>query len=380
MPLALHAQTSTMPLDSNAFAAVLTCDAGSDFYTTFGHTAIRICDTAHQIDVVYNYGTFDFNTKHFYWKFACGNLNYCLSRTSFANFLREYDYEGRAVWQQRLRLTPQEVNNLFLMLEMNYEPQYRYYRYDFFKDNCATRVRDMISACLVHRDGFVEHEVADAMTYRQLLRSYTDNSVSGKWWQTGIDVLIGARCDRPCNSMEYMFLPMDLMRQLDTTHFAVADSAVTLADRYTTLLAGSETMEESSLIQFSPLLFFVIFLVVVIIISFAASMYGWRLTWLDATMFGILGILSLFIIFFWAFSAYACTKWNFNILWASPLFLYMAFRPNSSPLWMYITQFVLLVVSLIGAFWIQSLPVAAYLLIPAVGLRLFSKIINYSKS
>ena len=143
-----HAQQLELRLDSTAYAAVLTCGPGDDFYTTFGHSAIRICDSASGLDIVYNYGTFDFNTSNFYWKFACGNLQYCLSRTSFSHFMQEYIHEGRAVCQQRLKLSNQELNNLFVALENNYLPQFRYYTYDFFRDNCATRVRDMVNYSL----------------------------------------------------------------------------------------------------------------------------------------------------------------------------------------------------------------------------------------
>ena len=122
--LLLHVQFSIMgaaraqalPLGETAVASVLTCGAGDDFYTTFGHTALRITDTAAGIDNVYNYGTFDFDTPHFYWKFMRGQLDYMLGRTTFRRFVRSYRAEGRAVWEQRLLLTPQEVNNLYLMV------------------------------------------------------------------------------------------------------------------------------------------------------------------------------------------------------------------------------------------------------------------------
>ena len=124
----LHAQVVETPphLSDSAFASILTCGPGEEFYTAFGHSALRICDSTQAIDLVYNYGTFDFNTPHFYWTFARGDLNYCLSRSHFAAFLYEYAYEGRSVWEQQLRLTPQEVNNLFIMMENNYLPEYRY--------------------------------------------------------------------------------------------------------------------------------------------------------------------------------------------------------------------------------------------------------------
>ena len=107
------------PLSDSAYASVLTCGAGDEFYTAFGHSAIRICDSARGVDLVYNYGTFDFDAPHFYWSFARGKLNYCLSRSSFADFVAEYYFEGRAVWEQRLRSLLDAMLTLFYRPEGN---------------------------------------------------------------------------------------------------------------------------------------------------------------------------------------------------------------------------------------------------------------------
>ena len=170
-------------LSDSAFASILTCGAGDEFYTTFGHSAIRVCDPTTGLDLVYNYGTFDFDIPHFYWTFARGKLNYCLSRTSFDNFMAEYAFEGRAVWEQRLRLSQQELNNLLLMLETNYLPEYRYYMYDFFRDNCATRVRDMVRDCLCHRTLSPECIADTNLSYRNLLYRSTEGTLL--WWRLG---------------------------------------------------------------------------------------------------------------------------------------------------------------------------------------------------
>ena len=86
------AAAAQQELSVYATASVLTCGPGNDFYTTFGHTAIRITDPELGIDYVYNYGTFDFNTPNFYWKFMRGQLDYKLARTSFERFIEEYRF------------------------------------------------------------------------------------------------------------------------------------------------------------------------------------------------------------------------------------------------------------------------------------------------
>ena len=193
-----------MPLSETARASIITCGPGDDFYTTFGHTALRIEDTAQGIDLVYNYGTFDFDTPHFYWKFMRGRLDYRLGRSSFAEFMAEYRYYGRAVWEQGLNYTPQEVSNLFLLLERNYLPEYRYYRYDFFRDNCATRPRDMVYlACGKQEVESGKWKVESGMSYRDYLHS----AMRGKleWWAMGVDLLLGLPADHNCTADEAMF-------------------------------------------------------------------------------------------------------------------------------------------------------------------------------
>ena len=202
----IHAQS---PLSDSATAYVLTCGPGNDFYTTFGHSAIRISDPTRGIDQVYNYGTFDFDTPHFYWKFMRGQLDYQLGRTTFGHFLAEYASEGRFVSQQRLHFDARQTANLYILLEQNYQPEYRYYRYDFFRDNCATRVRDMVEAangkCKIEYGGdWKDH------SYRYWLHQATAGGRL-EWWMLGVDFLLGLSADHVCDISESMFYPMAMM-------------------------------------------------------------------------------------------------------------------------------------------------------------------------
>ena len=184
-----NAQTT---LSDSAFASLITCGPGNDYYLAFGHTSIRVCDPASGIDRVYNYGTFDFDTPNLYWNFVRGYLNYCVSACSYRNFVLSYQYEGRSLVEQRLRLTPDECRRLFDALEDNCLPDKRFYLYDFFRDNCATRARDMIVNALDNPSLFVNRTTDTNRTYRQMIYPYT---VRLKWWQFGVDMLLGMRCD-----------------------------------------------------------------------------------------------------------------------------------------------------------------------------------------
>ncbi len=328
------------PLSDSAFASVLTCGAGDEFYTSFGHTAIRVCDTARGLDMVYNYGTFDFDTPHFYWTFARGKLNYCLSRSSFEDFMLEYRYEGRAVWEQRLRLSEQEVNNLYLMLETNYLPEYRYYMYDFFRDNCATRVRDMVRDCLCHDRLSPECRRDTNLSYRNILYQSTEGTLL--WWRLAIDMALGVRCDQRCSNYEYMFSPLKMMEQFDT--LTRVGSGEPVAEHAVTLLQETRQQPSRSL---SPTLVFWVLFVMVLCLTLMEWRKGWSLGWMDRVLFIVVSLLSLLALFLWFCTDHYCTKINLNVLWASPLFIYFAIMLRRSNRWVVVAQLVMLLAAMV---------------------------------
>ena len=142
---------SKAQLSPSAQVSIITCAPGDELYSIFGHSAIRVNDSINQIDLVFNYGTFDFDTPNFYLKFMRGKLNYMLSMAPYDRFLFEYVYYKRSVWEQVLDLSEVEKNNLFQALIINAEPEHRNYHYHFFFDNCATRIRDMAAGYEIGR-------------------------------------------------------------------------------------------------------------------------------------------------------------------------------------------------------------------------------------
>lgn len=310
-------QETRLPLSPTAWAGLLTCEPSNELYTSFSHSALHICDTATGIDVVYNYGTFDFETPHFVWKFATRTLDYCISRESYRSFINDYTHQRRAVWEQRLMLSQQEVCNLFLMLEFNYQPDYRWYRYDFFRDNCATRIRDMICKSLDHREIAYRTDDRTGKSYREIV--YTTNEKTKLWWRLAIDIALGARCDRDCSTWERAFLPMEMMRQFDT--LKTKGSGERIAAPAVKLL---EDRREPLRMSVSPTITFWLIFFAVAVLSIAGRKKGWTLGWLDIPLFLVPAMLSLVAMFLWFCSAHWCAKWNLNLMWASPLFFYLA--------------------------------------------------------
>ena len=124
--------------------SLLTCTPGEELYSTFGHSAIRVVDLRNNTDLIFNYGTFDFNDPDFYKKFVQGKLLYFVSVDSIQNFLWEYEYFKRGVMEQVLNLTCAEKQNMIAALFENAKEENKYYRYDFNYDNCTTRLRDIL--------------------------------------------------------------------------------------------------------------------------------------------------------------------------------------------------------------------------------------------
>ena len=356
-------------LSDSAFASLITCGPGNDFYTTFGHTALRICDSARKTDIVFNYGTFDFNTPHFYLKFSRGILQYQLSISHFNSFMAEYVYEGRAVSEQRLLLTQEELERLYDALMENYLPKNRYYPYDFFIDNCATRVRDQIESALVGRHFYRSECSRENLSFRQLLHPPMEQKL--EWWKFGIDLVLGARCDRKATTLQYMFLPEHLMVQSDTGRFE--GTRQPLAEPPHQLLP--ERRKELS-DSFPPDIVLWAVLLVYGILSLSELLKK-RTTYIgkvaDTLLYTATSLLSLLIVFLWFFTAHYCTKWNLNLLWANPLFICMLFRRKRSgiaiPLILYICCGISLFILLFQ--WPQAIPMAALPLMFTLMLRLY---------
>ena len=173
----------TQPAEETLEISLLTCSPGSELYTKFGHSAIRLLDRQTGTDLVYNYGIFDFDTPNFYGKFTQGSLQYWLAVQPTQGFLRMYALDKRGVIEQKIYLEAEEKKKIRLFLEENRRPENRYYRYDPFLDNCATRVRDVLFDVL--KDKIEVTAATDAAnSFRQLMATQL---VADPWPNAGGD-------------------------------------------------------------------------------------------------------------------------------------------------------------------------------------------------
>src|SRR6185436_14125178 len=194
----------------NIQISLLTCSPGEDLYSIWGHSALRVVDRSANKDIIYNYGTFDFDDPAFYSKFTRGKLLYFVSVQKFENFLEEYQYYQRGITEQVLDLSCTEKAKLVSALQENAKEENKYYTYDFIVDNCTTRLRDIVfkNANTVRTRDIRSDE---KITFRNLIHKYLDSSYQ-YWSKLGIDMLLGTPLDKKLTNNETMFLPDYLLK------------------------------------------------------------------------------------------------------------------------------------------------------------------------
>ena len=331
--------------------SLLTCSPGQELYSVFGHSALRIVDSAAGTDIVYNYGTFDFNDPDFYTKFVRGRLRYFLSQSSFADFMYEYAYFKRPVKEQVLSISSEEKRSIQQALFENISGENRYYRYDFLFDNCTTRLRDLIFRA-TGKDEFLPPSIAEkGTTFRDYLHVYLDQAHM-PWTKLGIDLLLGAGTDQVMNVKQSMFLPDPLMEgvSLAKTNGSPLEQESSMLLDYPVVTAAPLVLTD-----YSPLLVFLLIAIASLWGSFFKMGVAIKLTvWSDLLLFGLSGIMGVILMLAWFGTDHESFRFNLNLLWASPLnLLFFYERIKSSQLykkWLIINS--LLVLLLCGGYLI----------------------------
>ncbi len=301
-------------LSDNAEISILTCSPGTELYSLFGHTAIRIHDPKNHYYQVFNYGTFDFQTPHFYLKYAQGLLPYQLTNTSFRNFMNAYLSEERSVFAQKLKLDSMQKQTLFDLLLDNSREENRFYLYNFLFDNCTTRSRDIL---LKSTSGKIEWRMADTgKNFWNLLDEYLQVS---PWVQWGIHTILGQRGNRRATPFQYMFLPDYLMSGLTTAHY----NGIQLAEN-TEIIYQAPKPEINNPWYRNPLFIFAAG-AALLIFALCKLKNKILLNTLTLILFLFTGILGCLIVFLGGFTAHPITAPNWNILWANPLNLIALF-------------------------------------------------------
>lgn len=302
--------------------SLLTCTPGDELYSTFGHSALRLTDSAAGKDIVFNYGTFDFNDPDFYTKFVKGRLRYFVSAEYFYDFRMEYEMDRRGITEQLLNLTAAEKTAVKNFLLNNIKEENKYYQYDFLFDNCTTRLRDIISANKKQKPVF-KNVMPAGTTFRQAIHEYLDSNHK-HWDKLGIDILLGAPTDAVMTTEQQQFLPDNLMKAFDSSNHLVVST--------TNLYPYTKTTASPSL--FHPLILFsLLFFIIVLLDFFKNKTTHALLLFTDTSLFFITGITGILLLLMWFGTDHAMCKQNLNLLWAWPMHSIIAFFINRKKTW-----------------------------------------------
>ncbi|MFM2140668.1 MAG: hypothetical protein RLZZ25_933 [Gemmatimonadota bacterium] len=305
--------------------SLLTFGPGDAIFERYGHNALRVRDVVTGSDLAYNWGMFSFEDPGFLRRFLSGETRYWVAAFPSQPLIEVYRQQDRTTEEQWLALTPAQAESLALAVARNALPEHREYRYDYFRDNCSTRVRDALDAALggILRPQFTAGTTA--LTYRLESRRL---SAPDPFAQAGIELALGPAADAPLTAWETMFIPMRLRDQLRQVTVATAAGPVPLVAAETVHYVARRPVERADpgglvLGPFGPML----------------AMWGLLLVPLTPAMrrrsrvpaavlsgvwFGGTGMIGILLLGMWLGSAHLFWYRNLTLLLASPLSVVVA--------------------------------------------------------
>lgn len=346
----LSTSAQLLPLSPKATVSVLTCATGNESYSLFGHTALRISDPSQGLDVVYNYGAFDFSTPNFVAKFAKGDLDYFVVAHSYLDFISQYQYEGRSVYEQKLHLALPVKQRLLNRLNNTLQTEERFYTYKFIDKNCTTMVVDLLNEVLGTK--VITKTKATDMTYRSVLFPYFKHHF---YEQLGTSIIFGTKVDEKATTL---FLPFDLLESLKVTKYQNKN----LSEPVVSLLTVAPITARSwwnNAYTYGALLVLLVF---------------WKKRSVALAFLTLMGVLGVFFLFMGWYSLHPELANNYNVLLFNPALLLLVFfvrqKNKKATQWLiYFTWACLLMYTLLlinkAPFW---------LLLPLLGV---SSIVTY---
>ena len=350
-----------LKLSNQAEISVLTIGPGTLLMDAFGHNGFRVRDRERMLDVVFNYGTFDFDTPNFYLKFAQGKLNYKLSHNSYDDFFQAYIAQNRSIDEQILDLTRTQKQQVFDFLLNNAKPENKYYLYDFFYDNCATKMKDVLKVSLNETLTFKQPNDFNPKTFRALIHEHVNRN---SWGSLGIDIALGSVIDKRATPEEHMFLPKYIHVFFEKATFTNSNKPIVKQPR---LLYKKKEKSISNIFLMSPLMIFGLLGILILWITYQDYKKGARTIWLDIGLFSITGFIGVILLLLWFATDHTATANNYNLLWAFPVNLLVVLQLlKKTPKRWFIKylKFLIIMLCLLTLHWIIGVQVFAIGLIP----------------
>ena len=334
----------------HARISVITCAPGQELYSLFGHTALRIIDSTHNTDIVYNWGTFSFDEPNFYVKFMRGQLLYFVSAWTFPEFMYEYQQEGRSVYEQTLNLHCPDKQKIIDAVMLNMQGDNRFYKYDFLLDNCTTRIRDIVLKQLPQTN-FTKRTVDTGTTARNMIHYYLDRG-GQPWSKLGIDILLGSKLDAPVSNMQAMFLPEFYMQAMDNAE----NNGMPVCEKNRTILSALPQAKQSG--QYTPLIIIGFICLMIYLLSISKSAAAKKITaFIDVFLLCITGLLGILLLFMWFGTDHTVCKTNYNLAWALPTNFIAGFFYFKRPSWLkkyFMLVAILSAILMAGWFWLPQ--------------------------
>lgn len=297
------------PSDSARFS-LLICSPGDVIYSTFGHAALRLKDEPQNIDLVFDYGVFSFDDlPQFVKNFITGEMYYLLDARPFYLNMVQYQYEGRGIIEYKLNLSPQETKRIVEFLLWNWRPENQAYLYNFFEDNCSTRIATILNT---KTDKYQLNDNFEQKTWREIILDYAGEK---SWVSFGIHLGLGYPADTLMSGAQMLFIPDYLgkaVAQTTTNNEKLSDDNEILLEPTTEIQAA---WWDNSVV------FLWIFACIILILTGIEIKYKRWFIWCDVCFYFLLGILGCIIWFITFVSVHSLVFPNFNTLWITPLHL-----------------------------------------------------------
>lgn len=366
-------------LSPEAEISILTVGPGTSLNDAFGHSGFRIKDTSNRIDVVYGYGEYDFDAPNFYLKFAQGKLNYLISKTDFTRFFQVYNYYNRSIKEQVLNLSLDEKQKLYNYLINNYKPENRPYLYEFFYDNCATKIKDVTNITLNNNIVFNNPKDFENATFRTLIQN---NLKKNSWGSLGIDLALGSIIDRKATPEDHMFLPKNIYKFFENAIIGNTNKPLVKKSQ---VLYSKKASNQSSQFLISPLFILGLISLFIFYITYKDYKNTQRTKWLDVILFAVTGLIGIMVLLLWFATDHTGTHQNYNLLWAFALNILVIgqlLKKNVSVWFIKYLKLLIILLCLLTLHWIIGVQVFAIGLIPfliALFIRYIYLIRYYSK-
>ena len=341
-------------LSDEARISLLTCSPSEEaVFTVYGHTAIRVADAANEIDLVFNYGIFDFSKDNFIYRFAKGETDYKLGVGHAANFFAEYRMRGSGIAEQLLNLTPGEKERIWDALQVNLRPENIVYRYNFFFDNCATRPAAIVEQAVAGKVVYCHEAVRK--TFRELINYHMRNK---PWLIFGCDLALGSPADRAVAGREEFFLPLLLETAFDKARIVSPGGEERPLVRAKNILL-EEVPEAVEKTVFTPLNLSWTCLVLALFLTLLEWRKKTYCPAADCLLFTLAGLAGLVLAYLAFVSVHPATWPNYSLLGLHPfhlagVVLFVARRGKKAAYCYHFFNFLLLTLLLAGRYFIPQ--------------------------